>query len=903
MLRFKSTKKNQKVRSRFRNEGDKARDRQDWANAIIHYRNHLLLSPEDVDIWIQLGHMLKQDGQTSDALATYRRAWELTPNNADLLLHLGHALHISGDVDNGVARLRESAIAGNMQATQDLEHLGISIVPQQDTSSLADRDKPSKQLLDALSLNTTPLRAVDCSDIKLSANGHLKTLSNDPWIIFEWEDGARPQAPLALLTIETETLNDLDPIPQLYADNGEGFSERHSTRFSITSNKSHIILINPSIINKIRFDPDQKINKFSIPKMSVIPLDNIKDVENLIRNNNEVDDIDWIIDLIKDIYSSLNQESRPKSPVLALQLDGTIDFSQDYDYWLAKNATPRKKDYDRMKDIQSSFTIRPFFSFVMPTYNTPIELLRECMEAMLGQTYQNFEICIADDNSPDPAVAEMLDDYANKYSNVKFTRRKNNGHISAATNTALSTATGDFIVLIDHDDKIPDFTLFIAAYYINKHPEADILFSDEDKITSDGNRLHPYFKSDFNKFLMYGHNMVSHLGIYRRSLVEKVGGFRLGLEGSQDYDLLLRCFEQTSRERIIHIPHVLYHWRIIPGSTAMSADQKNYAVVAAHNAINGHFERLQIPLRSVEGFAPGCTSVRPSKEFDTPVSIIIPTRNGLDLLRPCVESILARDHSNVEIIIVDNGSDDPETIAYLDTLKDSDLFQIIKDPDPFNFSRINNLAAARASGDILCFLNNDTEVISKDWLNRARTFLSMAEVGMVGARLLFPDGTLQHFGIALGMGDHRIAGVPHLNIDGNLPGYFGKARLLQEVSAVTAACMFVRKSDFNAVGGFEEALRVAYNDIDLCLKIRALDKVILADPEMLLTHKESRTRGSDKSGQRAERLAEEAQWMRDNWAQQLDRDPYYSPNIDLKRVDFAYAAKPRQPWPWEDDPA
>jgi GT2 family glycosyltransferase len=537
----------------------------------------------------------------------------------------------------------------------------------------------------------------------------------------------------------------------------------------------------------------------------------------------------------------------------------------------------------------------------MPTYNTPLHLLRECIDSLLAQTYGDFEICVADDNSPNRDVVDLLEEYAVRDARVKYIARKHNGHISASSNTALSLATGDYIVLVDHDDLLPDYALFVLAYYINQHPDVDILFSDEDKVTVDGHRVQPYFKSDFNKFLMYGHNMVSHLGVYRRDILERAGGFRLGLEGSQDYDLLLRCYEMSSPDKMVHIPHILYHWRIIPGSTAMSADQKSYAVVAAQHAINGHFERQNIPLRSIDGFAPGCTGVRPSRSFDTSASIIIPTRNGLDILEPCVASILARDHDNVEIIIVDNGSDDPETLAYFETLGAQDNVRILHDPGDFNFSRINNMAASEAHGELLCFLNNDTEVVSKDWLNRARTFLSMDEVGMVGARLLFPDGTLQHFGIALGMGEHRVAGIPHLGMEARLPGYFGKARLLQEVSAVTAACMFLRKSDFEAVGGFDEELRVAYNDVDLCLKIRALGKVILADPDITLVHKESQTRGSDKHGERARRLDAEAKWMRERWAKELDNDPYYSPNIDLGRVDFAYSAKSRKTWPWEKE--
>ena len=897
MPRLAARLKKSRTRSPFRASGDRARDQRAWSEAADHYRSHLLLAPGDAAIWVQLGHMLKEEGKWQEAIAAYRQAAQLLPADHDLLFHFGHALLATGDTQNGVQRLRESVAAGNTQASQDLARMGESVGGQASGATQA-----SQKQLDALTKKTKGLRAADCCDVKILSNDRLQTLSHDPWMVFEWEKGTCPTTAFALLTIQTTGLDpDTPPLAQIYADVGDGFSERHSARFSFSNGKALILILEPKRIKRLRFDPDQAKNLLALPELTVAPI-SMDEVEQLVRQNSPSDvDMDRLLELLHAVHAGENDRPRPLSPVIALdfELGRSLDFSHDYDYWLSLNASPEKKDYLRMAEIDKSFRIRPRFSFVMPTYNTPIKLLRECIESLLAQTYSDFEICVADDNSPNQGVAEMLEGYARKDPRVKFIGRKANGHISAASNSAISLATGDYIVLVDHDDLIPDYTLFVVAYYINLHPDADILFSDEDKVTVNGQRVQPYFKSAFNKYLMYGHNMVSHLGVYRRDLIEKVGGFRLGLEGSQDYDLLLRCYEHSSSDRVIHIPHILYHWRIIPGSTAMSADQKSYAVVAAQNAINGHFERQNLPLRSVDGFAPGCTGVRPSKTFHTSVSIIIPTRNGLDVLQPCVESIFARDHENAEVIIVDNGSDEPEALAYLEKIGQQENIRILRDPEPFNFSRINNLAAAEARGDILCFLNNDTEVISGDWLNRARTFLSMDEVGMVGARLLFPDGTLQHFGIALGMGEHKIAGIPHLGMDAALPGYFGKARLLQEVSAVTAACMFVRKADFDAVGGFEEELRVAYNDIDLCLKIRALGKVILADPDITLIHKESRTRGSDKHGARAQRLNEEANWMRERWAQELDNDPYYSPNIDLGRVDFAYATKSRQRWPWE----
>ena len=886
-----------KTRSPFRSLGDQARGKQLWAEAATHYRNHLLLVPQDVAIWIQLGHSLRENGDLQDASLAYRRAWELNPADSDVLLHYGHSLLGNGDVANAKLYLNQSAEAGNLQAAFDLRRLGEKM------SSNPKMALSPQPLLDAISRDIDAFQAIDSIDIKILSNGYWEMQSNDPWVLLEWRKGMRPVTPMALLTIEMAAIDrEISPSGQIYADLGKGFTERYSASFSLEDGKISILLVEPQKIQNLRFDPDMARNVLSKPKISVKPIAAFDDVRELIEAYAaEGKDCDKLLEMLRLIYDGKNERPSPLSPVIALNslLSRSMDFSHDYAYWLSLNASPSKEDYTEMARIEGAFAIRPTFSFVMPTYNTPPHLLAECLDSLLAQTYRDFEICIADDNSPNPEVLETIREYAQKDDRIKFVARKHNGHISASSNSALSLATGEFIVLVDHDDTIPDYALFVVAYYINKHPDAEILFSDEDKITIDNDRVQPYFKSDFNKFLMYGHNMVSHLGVYRRSIVQKVGGFRLGLEGSQDYDLLLRCLEQTNAQHVVHIPHVLYHWRIIPGSTAMSADQKSYAVMAAQNAINGHFERQNIPLRSINGFAPGCTAVQPSRTFNTSVSIIIPTRNGLDILKPCIESIFACDHEKADIIIMDNGSDDPETLSYLEILNEHNAITVMRDGGNFNFSRINNSAAAAAKGEILCFLNNDTEVLSRDWLNRARTFLSIEEIGMVGARLLFPDGMLQHFGIALGMGEHGIAGIPHFGMDASLPGYFGKARLLQEVSAVTAACMFVRKKDFDAVGGFEEALEVAYNDVDLCLKIRSLGLKILVDPDITLIHKESRSRGSDKHGTQALRLEEEAKWMRERWSRELESDPYYSPNIDLGRIDFAYAVKSRKLWPWE----
>lgn len=879
-----------------RRQGDQARDTRDWLNAIRHYRNHIALKPHDDAIWVQLGHVLKEAGALSDALTAYQHVLARQPRDADLLLSIGHIHKLMDNRDEALVFYRRSADEnGNRHALAEIDRLhqagvtiGIPIDGHETVTALVER--------------STGLKPIAASDVILAAGGQgLQLVSHDPWIVFELDEMGENLGGLGVLTIDARPLDEGHSLSgQVYIDYGDGFDERKSLHFTAGTAAVSIILAFPEHIKRIRWDPDRKWNVISFPELSFRAIDDFGFAEALIRQHESADlDIKPLIELARVCFDG--SPMTPHEAAEATLMLMVSEFDADYRRWLFKYEQPSLHDYTIISDMTSKMKYRPTFSFVMPTYNTPLPLLRACLDSMLQQTYPNFEICIADDHSPHLEVLEMLEEYAVRDPRLKYLRSPKNGHISDASNRAMGMATGDFIVLVDHDDVIPDYTLFIVAYYINLNPDADILFSDEDKIDVRDNRFEPYFKGSFNKFLMYGHNMVSHLGVYRRSLVESVGGFRLGLEGSQDYDLLLRCYERSTDERVVHIPHILYHWRTTPGSTSISADQKGYAIVAAQLAINGHFERMGMPLRSGDGFAPGCTGVRPARAFDTSVSIVIPTRNGLDVLDPCVASILATIPEHAEILIVDNGSDDPKTVAYLDALAASNSARILRYDQPFNFSLINNFAADHATGDILCFLNNDTEILSGDWLVRARALLSLEEVGIVGARLLYPDRSLQHFGIALGVGEHGVAGTPHGGMSADDPGYFGKARLMQEFSAVTAACMFIRRSDFRAVGGFEPELRVAYNDIDLCLKIRERGLKVVCDPEILLIHKESRTRGSDKKGERAARLAEEAAWMRERWSGALANDPYYSPNLSADRMDFVLANPPRVPMPWRID--
>ena len=746
----------------------------------------------------------------------------------------------------------------------------------------------------------------DWRDVAPGADKALRLVSDDPWVLVGVEDaGAR--APLVRLSLVARRQDGEGLRPRVYLDYGGGVSpERALDLYPAGPDAYATLICGVDAVHRLRIDPDNREGEVDISSVVLEPVS--AEALSALVEASATDPADApharrLADRLgRQVFTALPSGAAEAFELSRALNDGCFRLSPgyaSYPAWIARYATPDEADYRRMAELSCRFAIRPRFSFVMPVYNTPLDLLRKCVNSMLSQTYRDFEICIADDNSPNAEVAEYLEGLAALIPEVKFKRRTRNGHISEASNTALSLATGDFVVLVDHDDEIPDYTLFTVAKYINARPDAAILFSDEDKIDIHGRRSDPYFKSEFNEFLMYGHNMVSHLGVYRRSLVEKVGGFRKGLEGSQDYDLFFRCYEQIHPEQVVHIPHVLYHWRMIPGSTAISADQKDYAIVAAQGAINGHFERMGIPLRSIPGRAPGVTDLTPSLWVDTSVSVIIPTRDGLDVLKPCIDSVRATtDASTVEIIVADNGSSEPETLAYLDELQRTGAAKVVPLPGDFNFSAINNEAARHASGDILCFLNNDTEVISPTWLERGRAFLGLPDVGVVGARLLFPDGHLQHMGIVLGMGDHGVAGTPHGGALESDPGHFGKAWLTAEFSAVTAACMFVRKVEFERLGGFDQELAVAYNDVDLCLRVRGSGRKVICDGQMALTHKESRTRGSDLSGERAHRLAEEAEYVIRKHGSLLRQDPYYSPCHELRLGVFTPALPPRSSAPW-----
>ena len=564
----------------------------------------------------------------------------------------------------------------------------------------------------------------------------------------------------------------------------------------------------------------------------------------------------------------------------------------DYTEWVRRYDTLTDADRQRMRDVQAAFAVQPLISVVMPTYNPKPEWLIEAIESVRGQIYPRWQLCIADDASTDSAIRPILERYAEQDERIKVVFRKKNGHISAASNSAIELATGEWIALLDHDDLLNENALFWVAETINRAPDARLIYSDEDKISENGCRSDPYFKCDWNPELFYSHNMICHLGVYHASIVNDVGGFRQGFEGSQDYDIALRCIERIDPVQIIHIPRVLYHWRVHAESTAMSGDSKPYAALAGERAINEHFARTGVNGRVKYvgyGYEPA---------YDLPanlplVSIIIPTRNGKALLKQCINSIVEKtSYKNYEILIIDNGSDESDALAYFDEISRKPNIRVVRDDSPFNYSRLNNKAVELAQGEVIALMNNDIEVISRDWLTVMVAHALRPGVGAVGAKLWFTNKTLQHGGVILGIGG--VAGHSHKHSREGAGGYFSRLLITQSLSAVTAACLVIKKSIFNEVGGLEEEkLRIAFNDIDFCLRVREAGYRNVWTPLAELFHHESASRGHEDTPEKQARFAGEVAYMKERWGAQLLNDPAYSPNLTLDHEDFSYAWPPR----------
>jgi len=580
--------------------------------------------------------------------------------------------------------------------------------------------------------------------------------------------------------------------------------------------------------------------------------------------------------LLKRILERRNVKEKEASPHQDSRRGEIPDINAQYLIWLQQHAlTPEY--IQNIKEEQEKFAYKPKISILTPVYNTDERWLRKAIESVREQVYPNWELCVVNDGSDSVSVLAVLHEYAKLDPRIRVKHLERNEGISGASNQALEMATGEFVGLLDHDDELSADALFEIARVVNQDLSVDLVYSDEDKISPTGQRQDPFFKPDWSPDLLLSANYICHFSVFRRSLLLKVGGFHRGFEGSQDYDLILRVSEYTSR--ISHIPRILYHWRMTSGSTAESVQAKPYAHQAGRKALEESLKRRGIR-GHVDSVTTGRYAVRYALLQAFKVSIIIPVKNRGDLLKRCLVSIEQTPNTvDYEILIIDNQSDDPATLDYLRSLDGK--YRVLRYSHPFNYSRINNFAAKQAKGQYLLFLNNDVEVLSPEWLTAMLEHAQRPEVGVVGGKLLYPDGRIQHAGVTIGLGGvagHLFAGIPD-EVSRTYSYGMLLANLQRNCGAVTGACMMMQKRLFHEIGGFEEALVVAFGDVDICLRVRKRGYLVVYTPRTLLTHLESASRGPGHP------MSDEI-YMRTVWRKEIEEgDPYYNINLALDRHD------------------
>ncbi len=564
-----------------------------------------------------------------------------------------------------------------------------------------------------------------------------------------------------------------------------------------------------------------------------------------------------------------------------------IDNDYDYSEWY-EMTKPSPEELEKQR--KTVFAYQPLLSIVIPAYKTPEKYLREMLDSILAQTYQNWEVCIVNGSPAGEGriVDKVMNQYAAADARFQYSDLGANLGIAGNTNAAIDMAGGDFIILADHDDTLPEHALFEVVQMINDEPECEVIYSDEDKLDMDGGALFdPHFKPDFNPDLLTSVNYICHLFVVKKELLDQVGGFRQEFDGAQDYDFIFRCTENAAK--ICHIPKVLYHWRCHQNSTASNPESKLYAFEAGSRAIMAHYERLGIPAVKVEkGVDYGIYHTTFAVLESPLISIVIPNKDHHQDLDLCIRSILERaTYQELEFIIVENNSTEPETFDYYERLqKEFPQVQVVTWEREFNYSAINNHGASFANGEYLLFLNNDTEVIAPGILEEMLGFCQREDVGIVGARLLYQDDTIQHAGVVVGFGG--IAGHTFIGLHQAENSYFHRAMCAQDYSAVTAACMMTKTSVFRGVGGFTEELAVAFNDIDYCMKVRQAGKLVVYAPYAVMYHYESKSRGLEDTPEKVKRFNREISIFAKRWPDILQNgDPYYNPNLTLRKSNFA----------------
>lgn len=725
----------------------------------------------------------------------------------------------------------------------------------------------------------------------------------DPYFFVEPLPGSDFMAGWYLIQLEVFVPETAIVYSKLYIDYGSGFSEEN-VQSLITHDGVNSVVVNfranPA---RLRLDPIDFMAEIEVRCLNIEKIEYAVALESMIsrivfmRNSQLEGDGRQAIS-ITDVHVEIEAISKeleiPFTEALSKEYQKVISNESiviGYQTWIRLIENPSLPDYQGIQKMIASFEILPLISVIMPTYNTDEYFLRCAIDSVIKQSYPNWELCIADDASTSPRVRFVLEEYASLDGRIKVHFRDENGHISLASNSALELATGEYVALFDHDDMLAKHALLFVAESVNLVRDALIIYSDEDKLMDSGCRAYPHFKSDWNPNLIYSNNYVSHLCVYKKSLLDRIGGFRPGYEGAQDYDLLLRSIDHAEYDQIIHIPKVLYHWRIHADSTASSSDAKSYTVDAGLRALQDYFlvKNINVEVKALD--VPNVYRVMwPLPSLPPLISLLIPTRDHVELIKNCVNSILDKTtYENYEIIILDNASVEVETLHFFKEIQArSSRVSVLSYNHEFNYSAINNFGVSHSRGEIIGLINNDIEVINPGWLTEMVSHVIRPEIGCVGAKLYYADDTIQHAGVILSLGG--VAGHGHRGFSRHDPGYFSRLISVQNLSAVTAACLLVRRNIFDAVGGLDEFnLTVAFNDVDFCMKVAALGYLNLWTPFSELYHYESISRGSEDTQEKRQRFAAEVNFMISKWGERLDADRFYNPNLTKIRQDFSIA--------------
>ena len=578
----------------------------------------------------------------------------------------------------------------------------------------------------------------------------------------------------------------------------------------------------------------------------------------------------------KFLKESKAQYVSTKKSLIWLKKKLTRKEYADYDTWLRIMRVSRQELFAQRK---TKFSYAPKFSVVVPLYHTPAKFLKDLVRSMMYQSYANWELCLVNASPEDVHLTSLLENWAMRDKRIRVIRLEKNLGIAQNTNAGIAASTGEFIAFLDHDDFLEPDALFCYADALNKDKTIDVFYSDEDKTDEyAAHYFYPHFKSDFNIDLLHANNYMCHFLAVRKSLVDTVGGLNEKFDGAQDYDFVLRLTENT--KKIYHCPRILYHWRCSNQSTAANQGNKMYAIHAGKAALNAHYKRIGWNARAQEGAVDGWYQTKFTLKEEPLVSILIPNKDHTDDLDVCLNSFFERaDYQNYEFIIIENNSVLPETFAYYEKIeKEHDNVKVVYWEAGFNYSAINNFGFKFAKGDYIMLLNNDVELITPDIFQSMLGFCMRPEVGIVGAKLLYNDHTVQHAGVLVGAGglaDHVFKGIHEDD-----PGYMGRAISSQDVSAVTAACLLVKRSVYEEVGGLEDEFQVAFNDVDFCLKVRKAGYLIVYDADVKLFHYESKSRGMEDTTERFIRFGNEMMLLNSKWdILSTFIDPYYNPNF------------------------